>query len=93
MYPACSIARFWSPPSPYLGPNGKHMCMTFEVMGPNVLTLIKQYDYHGCPVEVVRKLAANVLVGLDYIHRICGVIHTDLKPENVLVGAFMGQRV
>jgi len=23
------------------------------------------------------------LIGLDYLHRICKVIHTDLKPENV----------
>lgn len=23
------------------------------------------------------------MIGLDYLHRICKVIHTDLKPENV----------
>ena len=23
-------------------------------------------------------------MGLDYLHRICNVIHTDLKPENVV---------
>jgi len=22
------------------------------------------------------------LIGLDYLHRICKIIHTDLKPEN-----------
>jgi serine/threonine-protein kinase SRPK3 len=25
------------------------------------------------------------LLGLDYLHRECGIIHTDLKPENVLI--------
>ena len=22
-------------------------------------------------------------MGLDYLHRVCQIIHTDLKPENV----------
>jgi serine/threonine-protein kinase SRPK3 len=26
-----------------------------------------------------------VLIGLDYLHRKCRIIHTDLKPENVIV--------
>jgi serine/threonine protein kinase len=24
-------------------------------------------------------------MGLDYLHRVCGIIHTDLKPENVIM--------
>jgi serine/threonine-protein kinase SRPK3/serine/threonine-protein kinase SRPK1 len=67
------------------GPNGCHICMVFEVMGPNVLALIKQFEFKGVPDELVRKVAAHTLVGLDYLHRVCGIIHTDLKPENVLI--------
>jgi len=67
------------------GPNGTHVCMVFEVMGPNVLALIKQYEFKGVPEHLVRKVAAHTLVGLDYLHRVCGIIHTDLKPENVLI--------
>ena len=67
------------------GPNGVHVCMVFETMGPNVLTLIKKYDFKGVPLDLVRRLAMDCLVGLDYLHRVCGIIHTDLKPENVLV--------
>merc|ERR1719364_126433 len=63
------------------GPNGKHVCMVFETMGPNVLALIKRYNFKGIPLDIVRKIAAHTLVGLDYLHRICGIIHTDLKPE------------
>jgi hypothetical protein len=25
-------------------------------------------------------------MGLDYLHRVCKIIHTDLKPENVVFG-------
>jgi serine/threonine protein kinase len=28
-------------------------------------------------------MAKQCLIGLDYLHRVCKVIHTDLKPENV----------
>lgn len=67
------------------GPNGVHVCMVFETMGPNVLSLIKRYDFKGVPLDIIRKLTTDVLIGLDYLHRVCGIIHTDLKPENVLV--------
>mmetsp|Transcript_51479 Transcript_51479/g.110284 ORF Transcript_51479/g.110284 Transcript_51479/m.110284 type:complete len:649 (+) Transcript_51479:70-2016(+) len=71
----------------HVGSNGqaaKHICMVFEVMGPNVLALIKQYNFKGVPMSLVRKVAKDILVGLRHIHAV-GIIHTDLKPENVLV--------
>eukprot|EP01051_Picozoa_sp_SAG22_P002162 SAG22_NODE_95_length_20791_cov_40.318514_2_plen_547_part_00 len=67
------------------GPNGKHMCMLFEVMGQSLLSLIKRYDYKGVPIPVVKRIAKDTAVGLDYMHRVCQLIHTDLKPENVLM--------
>ena len=69
----------------HLGPNGKHVCMVFEVLGVNLLEIIKQYNYKGIPMPICRVISRQVLMGLDYMHRLCGIIHTDLKPENVLV--------
>merc|ERR1712118_176339 len=74
----------------HIGPNGKHVCMVFETMGPNILALIKKYNFKGVPVDQVRKVATHTLLGLDYLHRVCGIIHTDLKPENVLVSCPKG---
>lgn len=67
------------------GPNGTHVCMVFEVLGENLLGLIKRHQNKGVPMPLVRQIAKQILLGLDYMHRCCGVIHTDLKPENVLI--------
>ncbi|MCD7454044.1 hypothetical protein HAX54_023312 [Datura stramonium] len=67
------------------GPNGQHVCMVFEYLGDNLLTLLKYTDYRGLPIHMVKELCFHVLVGLDYLHRQLSIIHTDLKPENVLL--------
>ncbi|KAL7746438.1 serine/threonine protein kinase, CMGC [Sorochytrium milnesiophthora] len=69
----------------HTGIHGTHVCMVFEVLGENLLALIRRYHHQGIPVHLVKQITAQVLAGLDYLHTDCGIIHTDLKPENVLV--------
>lgn len=69
----------------HYGANGKHFIMVFEILGVNLLEIMKRYDYKGIPMPLVRKIAMQILMGLDYLHRICKIIHTDLKPENCIV--------
>ena len=59
--------------------------MVFEILGVNLLEIMKRYDYKGIPLPLVRRMAKQILIGLDYLHRKCKIIHTDLKPENVIV--------
>lgn len=65
------------------GPNGTHICMVFEVLGENLLGLIKRHQNKGVPMPFVRQIAKQVLLGLDYMHRCCGVIHTGLSALRV----------
>jgi len=67
------------------GPNGKHFVMVFEILGVNFLEIIKRYNYQGVPMPLARRLARQCLIGLDYMHRMCKIIHTDFKPENVVI--------
>ena len=69
----------------YHGQNGRHFCMVFEIVGVTLLELIKRYNYKGIPLPYIRIITKQILVGLDFLHRMCHIIHTDLKPENVLV--------
>ena len=73
------------------GTNGSHVCMVFEILGVNLLDLIKLYNYKGIPLPIVKNIVRQVLIGLDYLHRVCGVIHTDIKPENILLQLTQGQ--
>lgn len=67
------------------GPNGNHIVMIFEVLGENLLALIKKYEHRGIPIIYVKQIAKQLLLGLDFMHRRCGVIHADIKPENILM--------
>jgi serine/threonine protein kinase len=60
--------------------------MSFEMLGDNLLKVIKKYDYGGIPIPIVKNFVRQILVGLDFLHRHCSIIHTDLKPENILIG-------
>ncbi|EJD40292.1 kinase-like protein [Auricularia subglabra TFB-10046 SS5] len=69
----------------HTGPHGKHVCMVFEVLGESMLSVVRRYAAHGVPLPLVKQISKQVLLGLDYLHAHCGIVHTDLKPENVLV--------
>lgn len=68
----------------HFGPNGRHVCLVFDVLGSSLLRLIKRFNYKGAPLSLIRKLSRGILEGLDFLHTEAGIIHTDLKPENVL---------
>ncbi|KAI6177239.1 BMA-SPK-1, isoform e [Aphelenchoides bicaudatus] len=76
------------------GVNGEH------VLGCTLLKLIMNTNYTGLPLNQVRIITKQILQGnfvnlmkllyedipgLSYLHESCFIIHTDLKPENVLV--------
>jgi hypothetical protein len=69
----------------HTGPNGRHMCMVFTMLGCNLLAVIKAFNYRGIPIPVVKRFVKGICMGLDFLHRKCSIIHTDLKPENVLL--------
>lgn len=61
-----------------------HLCLVFELLSFNLYELIKQNDFKGLSLNLVRVFALQLLDTLTLL-KDANVIHCDLKPENVLL--------
>ena len=41
--------------------------------------------YRGAPLPLVKMIARDALRGLHFLHTQCGIVHTDIKPENLVL--------
>nr|XP_032649204.1 SRSF protein kinase 1-like isoform X3 [Chelonoidis abingdonii] len=68
-----------------IGANGFHVCLVFELLGPSLRCLLRSHGAQGLPLPFVKKALQQVLAGLQFLHTNCQIIHTDIKPENILL--------
>ncbi|KAK5304602.1 hypothetical protein LTR99_003665 [Exophiala xenobiotica] len=74
------------------GQHGNHLCLVYEPMRETISTFQRRVQNERLPGTVMKPLLRLLLMGLDYLHSECQVIHTGaptithLKPENVLIG-------
>jgi serine/threonine-protein kinase SRPK3 len=64
---------------------GNHLVLVFNLFGENLLSVIRNYHYNGINERVVKKITLKLLQILQHIHEDIGIIHTDIKPENILI--------
>jgi len=64
-----------------------HLCLVFECMWDNLRVALKKYTKdRGMSLKAVRAYTRQLLVAMQHIHR-CGLIHADIKPDNILITA------
>ncbi|KAF9117772.1 dual specificity protein kinase yak1 [Mortierella sp. 14UC] len=62
----------------------RHLCLVFELLSVNLYELIKQNQFRGLRMSLVRVFTAQLLDALCVLNE-ARIIHCDLKPENVLL--------
>jgi len=69
------------------GPNGNHVCLAYEVLGPSIARVREETANVNTTayltLSCARKIVYQVLLGLDYMHS-TGLVHGDLYAANVV---------
>lgn len=66
------------------GPSGPHYCVVTKPQGPSLRTLQESLPNAILPKLLVRSLIHRLLFSVNWLHATCGVMHTDIPPQNVL---------
>ncbi|KAG6855366.1 hypothetical protein H0H87_004302 [Tephrocybe sp. NHM501043] len=67
--------------------HGNHLCLVTDVLGSTLLSLRDELGRDGLPTHLVKKIASQCLLALDFLHNECEVIHTDLKLDNIHISS------
>jgi serine/threonine protein kinase len=65
------------------------ICMVFELMACSLYQLIRRGKYSkGLSPEIVYNISLQIIKGVKDIHDKLRLIHTDIKPENILIKGY-----
>lgn len=68
-------------------PNGiKYVCSVYDLYAGSLQMLLDKGIYlYGLPINNVKRITKQLLVGLEVLHNKLKIIHADIKPENILI--------
>ncbi|KAE8555628.1 hypothetical protein EYB25_000326 [Talaromyces marneffei] len=67
------------------GPNGTHQCLVFELLGPPVHKVLREYDdsQERLETDIILRMSRQLLESIDFIHSV-GIGHGDISSRNMV---------
>lgn len=63
----------------------KYVCSVYELYAGSIITLLNKGKYkYGLPIDTVKNITRQLLKALILLHQELSIVHTDIKPENIL---------
>ncbi|PYI29933.1 kinase-like protein [Aspergillus indologenus CBS 114.80] len=66
-------------------PEGSHSCLVYPPLREPLSMYQQRFADGRMPLPLIKTYIRTLLTGLDYLHQVCRVVHTDLKLENIMV--------
>lgn len=58
------------------GPHGRHLCLVTEPLLHNMRIFSMRFPRRIMPLHLVRSVARQIVLGLQYLHEECNIVHT-----------------
>lgn len=62
-----------------------HVCMVFDLLDKSIFDFLKENDFNPFPYTQIRDFAYQLLKAVAFLHDELKLVHTDLKPENLML--------
>lgn len=72
-------------------PFGSHLCLVMHILGGSISDLRKAAPGKALPVHLVKTIITQLVKAVAQLHEL-GIIHTDIKPANILVNSVRSDR-
>jgi len=67
----------------HISSQGEHICMVFELLAGSVYDAIKSNK--NLSLDICKIIIYQLLIAIDTLNKYTKKIHTDIKPENILI--------
>ncbi|EGC45498.1 protein kinase [Histoplasma capsulatum var. duboisii H88] len=82
----CALFRAYLDSFEICSPEGeRHLCFAYEPMREPVWIFQRRFKDGVIPLPLIKTYVRVLLIGLDYLHKSCSIVHTDLKLDNIMV--------